>query len=138
MENEEKKEGKSPCRRKNQNPRRNHILERWEKQVPQEMEDNWKDLGFTSKQQMEKAIRENLYSRRSEAEEEAWGYREDWSLTSDYPMYRKNTFQPNKEEGCKGGNMVKWKPLTTWFRQAGVGPGRMQDGKGRRRITIFM
>ena len=92
----------------------------------------------TSRQEMHKAIRENLYSRRSEAREEAWGYREDWSSTKDYPMQKRETFQLEKEEGRGGGNMVKWKPLTAWFRQTGVGPEKMRDRKGRRRITIFM
>ena len=138
MENGEWRTEKSPCKRKNQNPRKNHILDRWEREIPQDMEDRWEDLGFTTRQQMERAIRENLYSRRSEAVEEAWGYKEDWSLRAEYPMYRKNTFQPNKEEGRKGGNMVRWKPLTAWLRQTGVGPRKMQDEQGRRKITIFM
>ena len=138
MENGGRRMEKSPCRRKNQNPRKNHILGRWEREIPQDMEDKWEDLGFTTRQQMERAIRENLYSRRSEAVEEAWGYRDDWSLKAEYPMYRKKTFQPNKEEGRKGGNMVRWKPLTAWLRQAGVGPRKMQDEQGRRKITIFM
>ena len=138
MGKEKKEEERSPCRRKNQNPRKNHILERWEKKIPESMEEKWGEMGFTSRQEMAEAIRENLYSRRSEKEEEAWGYREDWNLTKEYPMYKKGIFQPNKEEGRGGGNMVKWKPLTTWFNQTGVGPGGMRDAKGRRRVTIFM
>ena len=100
------------CIGRNPNDKRADILERWKKPVKEALLEDFLEIGFDSREQMQEAITEEFTARRDTTPEKAWKPATGWKGKGGYPMQEAGTYSPTTQldewQKKKEAQFVEW------------------------------